>query len=94
MTDIKTAWTEVGDRLEALGLKLKLHAEEELAADGAAVHSAFGKVADSVKDAFDALGDACQDGAVRDDVRATGEAIAEAFRASVAEVRASLRSKA
>ena len=29
MADAKSAWTEVGERLSALGLKLKLHTEEE-----------------------------------------------------------------
>lgn len=84
-TDAKLAWEDVGDRLEALALKLKLHAEEELSDDGRTVKAALGRLGAAVEDAVTAVTDACHDPAVRTDAReavgALGRAIAKTLHA-------------
>lgn len=77
-TDKKLAWEEAGDRLEALALKLKLHAEEELSEDGRTVKTALERLRDAAEDAVGAVSDACRDPGVRDDAR---EAVAALGRA-------------
>ena len=87
MTDARAAWDEVGDRLSALALKLKLHAEEELSDEELREKCGFDKLAKSVQETFDALGDAMEDDAVRSDVRDAGRAFVEALDATVRQVR-------
>jgi hypothetical protein len=86
----KDAWKEVGDRLSALGLKLKLHTEEERAdrdEDGA---DAMARVKAALEDVMEALGDASRDPAVRADVRSVVDALGDAANATADEVRQAL----
>lgn len=87
MTDARAAWDEVGGRLSALALKLKLHAEEEMSDEELREKCGFNKLAKSVQESFDALGDAMEDDAVRTDVRDAGRAFADALDATVRQVR-------
>ncbi len=87
MTDPRAAWDEVGDRLSALALKLKLHAEEELSDEELREKCGFDKLVKSVEEIFEALGDVMEDEAVRADVRDAGRAFADALDATVRDVR-------
>ncbi len=87
MIDMRTAWGDVGDRLSALALKLKMHTEEELSEEDFATREGFDRLSVAVKETFDALEDAVKDEAVRADVREAGLAFVDAFHATVAEAR-------
>jgi hypothetical protein len=89
MADLKTAWTDVADQVSALGLKLKLHAEEELSHDEADDDS-FGRIRSAFDDLSDALRDASQDPAVREDFRGVADSLVAAVNATVDEVRSSV----
>lgn len=94
MADAKKAWSDVGDRLSALGLKLKLHTEEERSdGDDDDASSGLEKLKRSINEVLDAIGDAARDPAVRDDAKSVGTAFADAIDATVEEARAKLRSK-
>ena len=86
-------WKEVGAKLEAIGLKLKLHYEQEHGERDAVAEpkDAVTRLADAVDDAFDALGNAATDDAVKADVRDAGQALSNALAASFAEVSSSLK---
>ena len=95
MEDARDAWKEVGDRVEALGLKLKLHLDQEQDAEVADraegdTNNAFEALSGQVTDAFDAFGNAAKDDAVHADVRELAElikqALIETFQAVGAEV--------
>ena len=81
-------WVELGARLDALALKLKLHYEQ---AGGDGVPWAVDDLRDSVRDAFTAAGNAIQDDAVRADVHEVGVMIAEAVAEGLSTVGADLR---
>ena len=83
MTEEKAAWEEVGDRLEALALKVKLHAKEELSEDGTAVKNAFERLTEVINQAAEAVSDACHDPAVRDDAREAMSALGRALSKSL-----------
>jgi hypothetical protein len=93
MADAKKAWSDVGDRLSALGLKLKLHTEEERSEGDDDGGSGLEKLKRSINEVLDAIGDAARDPAVRDDAKSVGTAFADAIDATVEEARAKLRSK-
>jgi hypothetical protein len=82
MTDIHTAWSEVGDRLSSLGLKLQLHAEEELSDDEVGDRSALVRLLAAIDEATDAVTDAFHDEAVRTDAADLARAFAEAIEAT------------
>ena len=95
MTDVRESWKDVADKVESLGLKLKLHLEQERddAVDERAegdTSNAFEELAGQVTDAFDSFGNAAKDDAVQADVRAIAELIKEAliatFQAAGAEI--------
>lgn len=81
-------WAELGARLDALGLKLKLHYEQ---AGGDGVPRALDDLRDSVREAFTAAGNAIEDDAVRADVQEVGVMIAEAVADGLSTVGADLR---
>jgi hypothetical protein len=93
MTDTKQAWSEVADRFGDLGLKLKLHFEEASGgADDASLRSALEDLRDSVDHAFDAVGNAVKDPALKDDARDVARALREALSTTFAEASDDLRS--
>ena len=95
MTEAKQTWTDLGDQLNELGLKLRLHLEQA-AKDGDVegedrVRKALHTLTDAVEQAFGALGTAARDDAVREDVKDAGKAFVDALDATFAEVTARLR---
>jgi hypothetical protein len=92
MADTKQAWSEVADRFGELGLKLKLHYEQ---AGGARPDEATKKALEglraSVDDAFDAVGNAVKDPALKDDARDVARALRDALSTTFAEASEDLR---
>lgn len=91
MTTNHDPWDEVGERIAALALKLKLHAEEELADRNLTVDDVVDHIASAASSAADAFGDAYNDEAVRQDLRDAGRAIADAVRTSIDDACARVR---
>lgn len=95
MTEIQDSWKEVAGKAEALGLKLKLHLEQEQDAeqphrsegDTKAMVDELGK---KLNDAFESFGNAAKDPAVHEDVKDVGrlfrDALVTTFNAVGAEV--------
>ena len=95
MEEARTAWVDVANKVESLGLKLKLHLEQETSdnvADRAEgeTQTAFDELSSQVTDAFDAFGNAARDDSVHADVREIAdlikEALIETFQAVGAEI--------
>ncbi|MEZ5375040.1 MAG: hypothetical protein R2733_00915 [Acidimicrobiales bacterium] len=93
-TDVRMAWGKVGDRLSSLGLKLKLHAEQEFADDDDEVTGALDRLAEAIDDAVDMLTNAATDEAVQRDVRDAGRHFIDAVATTVNQATSQLRSKA
>jgi hypothetical protein len=92
MADERAPWNEVGDRLGALALKLKLHAQEELSEERKAeARSAVERFGATIQGAIDGLGDAARDPAVKEDAKAAGEALSRAVTVTVEEVLKAFR---
>lgn len=92
MADAKSPWDEVGDRLGALALKLKLHAQEEISEERKAeARTAVERFGATIQGAIDALGDAVRDPAVKEDAKAAGQALSGAVTATVEEVLKAVR---
>jgi len=93
MADARGPWNDVGDRLGALALKLKLHAQEEMTEERKAeARSAVERFGATIQGAIDGLGDAAKDPAVKEDAKAAGEALSTAVNATVNEVLKAFRS--
>jgi hypothetical protein len=92
MADTSEAWTRVADRLSALALKLKMHAQEEFSDEDMQSKGGFDKVRAAVNDALDGIQNAYEDEAVRADARDTRDAFVDAFDATVRDVERRLRS--
>jgi len=90
--ETKQAWNEVASEFSGLGLKLKLHLEaaraDRDAQDdvGHRVVPALDRLARAIDDAFDAVGEAAKDEAVREDVRKVGRTLSDALGATFSEV--------
>ena len=91
MSDVGNRWSEVGERIESLAVKLKLHFEQTGRAEESA--EPLQKLRESVTDAFDAAGNAVRDDAVKADVRETGRLFLDALSASIAKAADHLRDK-
>lgn len=88
MTTNPTAWTEAAEKLEALALKLKLHAEEELASAGVDVPDVAAKLSAAITGAAEAIADAVHDDAIRQDLRDAATSLADAVVTSFHAVKA------
>ncbi len=95
MDEARESWKDVAEKVESLGLKLKLHLEQERdhAVDERAAgdtSNAFEQLAGQVTDAFDSFGTAAKDDAVHSDVREIAElnkqALIGTFQAVGAEI--------
>lgn len=86
----RSAWANVGDELEALGLKLKLHVEQEFDEDHE-MESAFGRVAEALDDAADAVANIVRDEAVREDAKNVGRNVVSALAASYRHAAQAIR---
>lgn len=91
MNEFRQTWSEVADRLEALGLKLKLHGEQT---GGTEMPEALHRLGHSLQEAFEAAGNAFKDDAVRDDVREIGRLIAGAVTTAVGKMGDDMRQAA
>ena len=91
MADPKKAWADVGDAMSALGLKLKLHTEQEMSEDDKEITSALERLTGTVNDIFEGVGNAARDPAVRDDARTIAQAFAGAVDATIDEARNRLK---
>ncbi|MGI8693760.1 MAG: hypothetical protein ACR2JK_12820 [Geodermatophilaceae bacterium] len=95
MDNMRLTWNEAADKLGGLGLKLKLHYEEQQGADRdasrAEVQSAVQRLGDAVQVAFEAMGAAAKDDAVKEDVKQVGQALTDALRATFNEVSGEVR---
>ena len=92
MSEQSNRWSEVGEKLEALALKLKLHFEQSDRRDENA--DTMEKLRNSVSDAFDAAGNAVRDDAVKADVREAGRLFVDAMSATFAKVSDELKERA
>lgn len=94
MTDQKNAWDDVTARFSGLGMKLWYHFEQSHGQpeDGEASRTVLHTFAGAIEDAIEAAGAAVRDPAVKQDVRDTGAALAEAISRTFAQVGADLRS--
>ena len=86
MTDIRSAWEDVADNFQALLLKFKLHAEEELSEAELKEKAGFDQIRSAIEETFDAIQDAYEDEAVRDDAMNTGRAFLDALDTTVRDV--------
>lgn len=93
--DVKLAWGRVGDELSSLGLKLKLHMEQEReeheAGDDSAMREALDRLTQAIDDAADAVGNAAKDDAVRDNARNAGTRLIDAVTTTVNEAVTEVR---
>jgi hypothetical protein len=88
MTAPESHWRALGDRVEELGQKLKSHLSQ---ADTSDVSDALDKLGRTVREAFDAAGQAVRDEAVRSDVREVGRAFADAVTATFNRAKADVK---
>jgi hypothetical protein len=92
MGEQSNQWSEVGEQLEALALKLKLHFEQTDRREE--VPDALQKLRNSVGEAFEAAGNAVRDEAVRADVREAGRLFVDAVSNTFAKVSENLKERA
>lgn len=97
MTDAKESWREVADKAESLGLKLKLHLEQEHdetaprePGDTKALVDDLGR---RLQEAFDSMGNAAQDSAVHQDVKDMGRLVKDALLSTFSAVGAEVSSR-
>ena len=92
MTDVKDSWREVASKAEALGLKLKLHLEQEHDPSSEAEPGDTKAMVDDlgrrVQEAFDSMGNAAKDPAVHEDVKDMGRLVKDALFSTFADVSA------
>lgn len=90
------AWTALGDQLEALGLKLKLHVEQEASRSEDVtntIQESFERLGDALTHVFEGLDDAITDEAVRTDAKQAGRLLLEAVNTTFGSVAEDLRDK-
>lgn len=92
MAETSEAWARVADRLSALALKLKLHAQEELSDEDLRSQVGFDKFRAVVNEAMDGIQTAYEDEAVRADAREARDAFVDAIDATIRDVEQRLRS--
>ena len=92
--DIRRAWGRVGDELTGLGLKLKLHAEQELTDDDVSeAEHTLERLGEALDAVADAIQNAAEDPAVRDDAKEAGRRLKDAMSVTLAEAVRPLRAK-
>ena len=92
MADAQESWREVGKTLDGLGLKLKMHfekAQEDFDSDR--IRDAVEAAGADVQRAFDALGEAVRDPAIKEDVRRAASSLSDAVANTFAEFGKQLR---
>ncbi len=90
--EVRSAWGKVGDELAGLGLKLKLHAEQEFSDDDLRESdAALEKFSEAIEAAVEAVENAVGDVAVREDVAASGRQLIEAMSVTMRAARRQIR---
>jgi len=90
-SEVRDAWGKVGDELSGLGLKLKLHLEEEFADDDSdEIDSALKRLGEAIENAAEAVGAAVTDPAVHQDVRDAGKLLIQAASLSIQQAKAEI----
>ena len=87
MDDTRAAWGEVADQLTALALKIKLHAEEEFSDADLKEKCGLERLSVVAEETVDAIEDAFEDVAVRENAKDVARAFRSAVDATVAEAR-------
>ena len=86
--NVRAAWANVSDELTGLGLKIKLHLEQEMAEeDTDEVRTAFERLGEAIDDVIDAAENVVSDPAVREDVVTTGKKFAQALSTTFHETK-------
>lgn len=88
---VREAWSNVADEMEGLGLKLKLHLEQERAEDDEGSEAVLARLGQRIDDAIDAVENAAGDDAVRADLRETRQLLVEALSATFRSAREEVR---
>lgn len=91
MADTTDPWERVSDRLSALALKLKLHAQEELSDADLRSKAGFDKVRAAVDEAMSGVQAAYSDEGVRADAREAAAAFVDAIDSTIHAVQERLR---
>lgn len=81
-------WHELAEKLEGLGLKLKMHLEQTGSTE---VPDALNKLGHAVQEVFQAASNAVKDDAVRADVREVGQMIGDAVSNTVTKAGGEIR---
>lgn len=92
MAGTSEAWERVADRVSALALKLKLHADQELSSAELTSKVGFDKARAVVNEALDGIQAATEDDAVRADARDARDAFLDALDATVRDIERRVRS--
>ena len=92
MTRPSTHWSEVGEKLEELGAKLKSHFEQT--GDAGEMNDALQKLKRGFSEAVESAGNAVRDDRVKADVKEAGRLFVDALSASLAKVSENLRADA
>jgi len=90
------AWKALGSRVEALGLKLKLHFEQESGEGREAattIKESLEKVGDALEHVFESVGAAADDDALKADAKEAGRLLVDAVNATFSEAGEELRDK-
>ena len=96
MSDLRTAWTEVANKLEGLGQHLKeraIEAKESTAGEKEALDNAAKDFAASVQNAFAAVEDTVTDPETRRQAGEVGRSVVEALATTLEEASQQLRSR-
>jgi hypothetical protein len=99
MADVKESWREVAAKAEALGMKLKMHLEQEdkmhleqednvSGERSGSTRAAIEDLGNRLRDAFDSFGTAAKDPAVRADVSDIGVLLKDALLTTFTTVSA------
>lgn len=92
--DVRQAWSKVGDELSGLGLKLKLHAEQEFSDDDVREsEAALERLGEALDAAAEAIQQAGKDPAVRADLVETGRRLVDALSITMNEATRPIRDR-
>ncbi len=98
MAEMQESWKEVASKAEALGLKLKLHLEQEKdeaePREPGDTKALIDDITNRLNDAFDSVGNAAKDAAVHDDVKDMGRLFRDALVTTFNTVGAEVKDRA
>ena len=100
MTDPRQAWSEVGDRLEALALKLQMHLRQETSEHAAEdeehrgeLIGALDRLGEAFEDVFEAVENASTDEAIRSDITEAARSTVDALSSTFGELADGIRDR-